>query len=68
MTIKFPHQETVSQTVNEKKLQKMLLVKAKLPKPRNRTKKAYREASSKLTRSEQLALVFGLEDKEEIEV
>ena len=53
-------QETVSQTISEKKLQKMLLVKSKIDKPKNRTKKAYREASSSLTPSEQLDLVFGL--------
>ena len=68
MTIKFPHQETVSQTLNEKKLQRMLLVKSKLPKPTNRTKKAYREASAILTPSEQLALLFGHNDQEEREV
>ena len=53
-------QETVSQTISEKKLQKMFLVKSKIDKPKNRTKKAYREASSSLTPSEQLDLVFGL--------
>ena len=48
----------------------MLLVKGKVAKPTNRTKKAYREASSSLTPSEQLDLVFGLTTSadEEIEV
>ena len=46
----------------------MLLVKAKLQKPTNRTKKAYRKASAMLTPSEQLALVFDHEDQEETEV
>ena len=37
-----------------------MLVKSKIAKPKNRTQKAYREASSSLTPSEQLDLVFGL--------
>ena len=59
-------QETVAQALSEKKLKKMWLVKSKIEKPKNRTKKAYREAANQLAPSDQLDIVFGLSaaDKE----
>ena len=47
-------QETVFQTTNEKKIQKMMLVKGKIQKPMARNKKAYIEAAAELTPWEQL--------------
>ena len=62
-------QETVTQTMQEKKLHKMLLVKSKLFKPTNQIKKAYREASTQLTPTEQIDLIFELKSfGEETEV
>ena len=61
-------QETVNKAMSEKKLQKMLLVKSKLAKPKNRTKKAYREAAEQLTPSEQLEILFRLPEEEETEI
>ena len=61
-------QETVSQTLNEKKLQKMLLVKSSLEKPKSRTKKSYREAANQLSAAEQLDIAFGLSKGEEQEI
>ena len=62
-------QETIAQAMSEKKFQKMLLVKSKIKKPKNRTRKAYREAANQLAPSDQLDIVFGLSAAlEEIEV
>ena len=58
-------QETVTQTIDEKKLQKILLVKSKLSKPTHRTKKNYRDAANQLSPSEQLDLVFGMSGEEQ---
>ena len=63
-------QETVMQTHNEIKLQKMLLVKNKMQKARSRTKAAYKEAADQLTPAEQVQAAFELDNlaTEELEV
>ena len=43
----------------------MLLVKSKIEKPKNRTRKAYREAANQLAPSDQLDIVFGLSAADE---
>ena len=63
-------QDLVMQTTNDIKLQKMLVVKSKLQKSRERTKAAYKAAAEQLTPAEQVQAAFDLEElaNEELEV
>lgn len=56
-------QETVEQAKSEDKLQKMLVVKSKIQRPKNRTKAAFKEAAEQLTPAQQIDLMFSVDKK-----